>query len=57
VVKFTRSNSPRTRVLLFAVPRTQSAFHPHARWNAVRSRDAAANVIETQEHKGEFKEP
>ena len=34
-----RSNSPATRVSLFAVPEKQSAFHPRAQRNAFRRRD------------------
>jgi hypothetical protein len=39
------------------VPQTRSAFHPHAQRNAFRRSDGAGNVIETHEHKGDFKEP
>jgi len=65
----TLSNLPRTRVSLFAVPRTQSAFHrrtwccdsclgnlvtSHAA--VIRVYDATGTVIETHQHKGDFKE-
>jgi hypothetical protein len=35
--RLTRTNSPRTRVSPFAVPKTRSAFHRHVRQNAFRS--------------------
>jgi hypothetical protein len=38
------------------VQQTQSAFHPHAQRNAFRRRNAGGNVIETHEHKGDFKD-
>jgi len=37
--KLTRSNSPRSRVSSFAVPKTQSEFPRRARWNASRSHE------------------
>src|SRR5215472_12441306 len=38
------------------VQQSQSAFHPHAQRNAFRRRNAGGNVIETHEHKGDFKD-
>jgi hypothetical protein len=37
-----------------AKPRSFASVHNHA---VIRGYDAAGNVIETHEHKGEFKEP
>jgi hypothetical protein len=47
--------SPIQRELLLPVPETRSAFHPLTA--VIRVYDDAGNVIETQEHKGDFKEP
>ena len=54
-IAFRRSNPPRIRKSPFPVQQTQSAFRRRAQRDAFR-RDAAGNVIETQEHKGDVKD-